>query len=200
MPGIMSYHLYHGQMKTPDEAFPLLIRNLVPQGLRGFMFAAPLALDLNVGLIPIRKPGKLPFQTIAHSYDLEYGSDTLQIHSDAIPAGAKVLVVDDLLAIGIIAVVGDGYNRFIPKDHHIAQKDFSKNLFYDCCAYDDNFLTAAIKQRGVDQMMFGTEFPGSGGAVRSDFRYTTYDAGGNLRQLDDLTSFGQYTPPSTTKP
>jgi adenine phosphoribosyltransferase len=50
--------------------------------------------------VPIRKPGKLPFTTIAHSYDLEYGSDTLQIHTDAIPAGAKVLVVDDLLATG----------------------------------------------------------------------------------------------------
>ena len=70
----------------------------------------------------------------------------------------------------VICHCGGALNRFIPKDHHIAQKDFSKNLFYDCCAYDDNFLTAAIKQRGVDQMMFGTEFPGSGGAVREDGR------------------------------
>lgn len=67
---------------------------------RGFIFAAPVALELNASLVPIRKPGKLPFQTIAHSYDLEYGSDTLQIHTDAIPAGAKVLIVDDLLATG----------------------------------------------------------------------------------------------------
>ena len=67
---------------------------------RGFIFAAPIALELNAALVPIRKPGKLPFTTIAHSYDLEYGSDTLQIHTDAIPAGAKVLVVDDLLATG----------------------------------------------------------------------------------------------------
>jgi adenine phosphoribosyltransferase len=67
---------------------------------RGFIIAAPVALELNAALVPIRKPGKLPFKTIAHSYDLEYGSDTLQIHTDAIPAGARVLVVDDLLATG----------------------------------------------------------------------------------------------------
>ncbi|MCC6124869.1 MAG: adenine phosphoribosyltransferase [Pirellulales bacterium] len=67
---------------------------------RGFIFAAPIALELNAALVPIRKPGKLPFATITHSYELEYGSDTLQIHTDAIPPGAKVLVVDDLLATG----------------------------------------------------------------------------------------------------
>jgi adenine phosphoribosyltransferase len=67
---------------------------------RGFIFAAPIALELNAALVPIRKPGKLPFQTIAHSYDLEYGSDMLQIHTDAIPSGARVLIIDDLLATG----------------------------------------------------------------------------------------------------
>lgn len=67
---------------------------------RGFIFAAPLALELNAGLIPIRKPGKLPAETLSHSYDLEYGSDELEIHVDAIPSGSRVLVVDDLLATG----------------------------------------------------------------------------------------------------
>jgi adenine phosphoribosyltransferase len=67
---------------------------------RGFLFAAPLALKLGVSLIPIRKPGKLPFRTISHTYALEYGSDTLQIHVDAVRPGASVLVVDDLLATG----------------------------------------------------------------------------------------------------
>ena len=67
---------------------------------RGFLFAPPLALELNLPLVPIRKPGKLPYQTMAHTYDLEYGSDTLEIHTDAIPSGANVLVVDDLLATG----------------------------------------------------------------------------------------------------
>jgi predicted TIM-barrel fold metal-dependent hydrolase len=68
----------------------------------------------------------------------------------------------------VICHCGGALNRFIPTDHHIAQKDVSKNLFYDCCAYDVNFLAAAIKQKGVDQMLFGTEAPGSGGAVRPD--------------------------------
>ncbi|QDF66747.1 adenine phosphoribosyltransferase [Shewanella sp. SNU WT4] len=67
---------------------------------RGFLFGAPLALELNVGFVPVRKPGKLPRATIAESYELEYGHDTLEIHQDAIVAGDKVLVVDDLLATG----------------------------------------------------------------------------------------------------
>jgi len=67
---------------------------------RGFIFAAPVALELNAALVPIRKPGKLPYDTQAFTYDLEYGSDTLEIHTDAIAPGAKVLVVDDLLATG----------------------------------------------------------------------------------------------------
>ena len=67
---------------------------------RGFLLAAPLALELDAGLVPIRKRGKLPFTTLSHSYALEYGTDTLEIHTDAIEPGAKVLVVDDLLATG----------------------------------------------------------------------------------------------------
>ncbi len=67
---------------------------------RGFLFAAPLALELGVGLVPIRKPGKLPYKTLSYTYDLEYGTDTLEMHEDAIPPGARVLVLDDLLATG----------------------------------------------------------------------------------------------------
>jgi adenine phosphoribosyltransferase len=67
---------------------------------RGFMFAAPVALELNAALVPIRKPGKLPFPTESLTYDLEYGADTLEIHTDAVAPGARVLVVDDLLATG----------------------------------------------------------------------------------------------------
>ena len=67
---------------------------------RGFLFAAPLVVLLGVPLVPIRKPGKLPYKTLAHSYDLEYGRDTLEMHVDAVPPGARVLVVDDLLATG----------------------------------------------------------------------------------------------------
>lgn len=67
---------------------------------RGFIFAAPLALELDVGFVPVRKPGKLPFETHAFHYELEYGSDTLEIHRDGIMPGQRVLLVDDLLATG----------------------------------------------------------------------------------------------------
>jgi adenine phosphoribosyltransferase len=67
---------------------------------RGFIFAGPLALDLQAAFVPVRKPGKLPFDTHAFHYELEYGTDSLEVHIDAFPPGAKVLLVDDLLATG----------------------------------------------------------------------------------------------------
>jgi len=67
---------------------------------RGFIFSAPIALELGVGLVPIRKPGKLPAETYQVEYELEYGSNKLEIHRDAFAPGARVLVVDDLLATG----------------------------------------------------------------------------------------------------
>jgi adenine phosphoribosyltransferase len=67
---------------------------------RGFFFGMLLAEELNVGFIPVRKPNKLPFDTISASYDLEYGTDTLEIHTDAIQKGDRVLIHDDVLATG----------------------------------------------------------------------------------------------------
>ncbi len=67
---------------------------------RGFIFGGALAYKLNCGFVPVRKPGKLPAKTYRYSYSLEYGKDTLEIHRDAILPGAKVLVLDDLLATG----------------------------------------------------------------------------------------------------
>ncbi|MCP4986795.1 MAG: adenine phosphoribosyltransferase [Colwellia sp.] len=67
---------------------------------RGFLFGAPLALELNIGFIPVRKPGKLPRKTFSQSYQLEYGEDTLEIHQDALTSEDKVLIIDDLLATG----------------------------------------------------------------------------------------------------
>lgn len=67
---------------------------------RGFLFGPSMATYLDAGFVPVRKPGKLPSETISHSYELEYGTDTLEIHKDAIYPGAKVLLVDDLLATG----------------------------------------------------------------------------------------------------
>jgi len=67
---------------------------------RGFLFAPPLALKMNIGMVPIRKPGKLPYEKHSYTYDLEYGSDTLEMHIDGVEKGQRVLVVDDLLATG----------------------------------------------------------------------------------------------------
>lgn len=67
---------------------------------RGFLLAAPLALELQIGFVPIRKPGKLPYHKRSYSYELEYGTDTLEMHIDGVEAGQRVLVVDDLLATG----------------------------------------------------------------------------------------------------
>lgn len=67
---------------------------------RGFIIGAPMALTLNKGFIPVRKPGKLPAETISMSYDLEYGSNSIEMHRDAIKSGDRVLIIDDLLATG----------------------------------------------------------------------------------------------------
>lgn len=67
---------------------------------RGFIFGTPVAYALGVGFVPIRKPGKLPAEVEAYEYDLEYGTDTLEIHKDAIKPGMRVAIVDDLLATG----------------------------------------------------------------------------------------------------
>lgn len=67
---------------------------------RGFILGAPLAYALGVGFVPIRKKGKLPAATIGHDYELEYGTDRIEIHLDAIAAGERVLLVDDLIATG----------------------------------------------------------------------------------------------------
>ncbi|MEL0144825.1 MAG: adenine phosphoribosyltransferase [Alphaproteobacteria bacterium] len=67
---------------------------------RGFLLAAPLALQLNCGVVMLRKEGKLPGETISHTYDLEYGSDTIEMQSDATEPGQKVIIIDDLLATG----------------------------------------------------------------------------------------------------
>jgi adenine phosphoribosyltransferase len=67
---------------------------------RGFMFAPSLAYNLNAGFVPVRKPGKLPAKTVSQSYELEYGTDRLEMHADAVEPGEKVLIVDDVVATG----------------------------------------------------------------------------------------------------
>ena len=84
------------------------IDHLVGIEARGFIFASSLALKLGTGLVIVRKPGKLPYVTINASYDLEYGTDSLEVHRDAIHEGSKVVLIDDLLATGgTAAAAGD---------------------------------------------------------------------------------------------
>ncbi|AWH85681.1 adenine phosphoribosyltransferase [Flavobacterium album] len=94
--------------KAVKECMALLINNLRERNIdkvvgvesRGFFFATLLAYELGAGFVPVRKPKKLPFETIAASYDLEYGTDTLEIHTDAIKKGERILIHDDVLATG----------------------------------------------------------------------------------------------------
>lgn len=100
---------------TPVLKDPIAFKNVIdafqsniPAGIdkivaiesRGFIFGAALAFNLGIGFIPVRKSGKLPGKTIKSKYDLEYGTDMLEIHEDAIEKGDKILLVDDLLATG----------------------------------------------------------------------------------------------------
>ncbi len=97
-----------GSSEATSECLKLLLKSLKNQKIdkvvgvesRGFFFATLLAQKLNAGFIPVRKPKKLPFETISASYELEYGSDSLEIHIDAIQKGDKVLIHDDVLATG----------------------------------------------------------------------------------------------------
>jgi len=86
--------------KLVDRYKDLNIDKIVAIESRGFIIGAPLAYLLNVGLILIRKPGKLPAETIDQDYKLEYGTDRIEVHVDAIEKGEKVLIVDDLIATG----------------------------------------------------------------------------------------------------
>lgn len=90
------------------ECMALLINNLREQKIdkvvgvesRGFFFATLLAYELGAGFVPVRKPGKLPYETISASYELEYGTDRLEVHTDAIKPGERILIHDDVLATG----------------------------------------------------------------------------------------------------
>ena len=106
---------------------------------RGFIFGPALAYRLNAGFVPVRKPGKLPAETAKVSYDLEYGSNTLEIHRDAIQKGQRVLIVDDLLATGGTAA---------------ATVQLAKSLGADVCGasfvVELDFLNGRDKLKGCD--------------------------------------------------
>ena len=109
-PGILFYDITT-LLKDPDafrESVDLMLEPykddrvdlVVGMESRGFIFSAPMAYRLHAGLVPVRKLGKLPAETVTVEYALEYGSNTLEIHRDAISEGQRVLIVDDLLATG----------------------------------------------------------------------------------------------------
>src|SRR5437773_5304390 len=99
--------------KKVIDALTNQIRPLQPDAVldieaRGFIFAPALAYNLGAGFVPVRKPKKLPAETEHFTYDLEYGTDTLEIHKDAVKPGARVIVADDLLATGGTAAAAIG--------------------------------------------------------------------------------------------
>jgi adenine phosphoribosyltransferase len=109
-PGILFYDITT-LLKDPaafKEAIDLLtepyrdtkVDVVVGMESRGFIFSAPMAYQMDAGFVPVRKLGKLPAETVSVEYELEYGTNTLEIHKDAIAPGQKVLIVDDLLATG----------------------------------------------------------------------------------------------------
>ena len=92
-------------LKLAIESMQKLLENtefdvVVAPESRGFIFGMPIAYNMNKAFVPVRKKGKLPGETISESYDLEYGSATLEIHKDAIKPGQKVVIIDDLIATG----------------------------------------------------------------------------------------------------
>ncbi len=93
--------VYHAAVDALVEALkPWQPEVIVGPEARGFLLGAPVAYALGLGFIPVRKPGKLPAETMQETYALEYGSDTLEVHADAIHTGQRVAIVDDLLATG----------------------------------------------------------------------------------------------------
>jgi len=100
-PLLANARLFAGAIDLLTEDFqPGSVDAVVGIDARGFIFAAAAAVKLNAGFIPVRKKGKLPYQTIEQDYALEYGSATVAIHTDALKPGSRVLLVDDLLATG----------------------------------------------------------------------------------------------------
>ncbi len=109
-PGILFYDLtpLMGDGVTMRTTVEMLVEKIAPHRAdtivaiesRGFIFGAPVAVALGAGFAPVRKPGKLPWRTTKRTYDLEYGTDSLEMHADAVVHGTRVVIVDDLLATG----------------------------------------------------------------------------------------------------
>lgn len=105
---------------------------------RGFIFGAACAYELGCGFVPVRKPGKLPAETYSVTYDLEYGTDTLEVHQDAVDPGSRVLVVDDLLATGGTV---DGVLKML--------EHFGCEVIGVACLVELTFLNGRAKMHGL---------------------------------------------------
>jgi adenine phosphoribosyltransferase len=109
-PGILYYDITTllqnpvGLRRAVDQFVWLFAEHKVDKVLgiesRGFLFGPVVAYNLNAGFVPVRKPGKLPWETVEQAYELEYGSDSIEMHQDAVKPGERVLIVDDLIATG----------------------------------------------------------------------------------------------------
>lgn len=100
-PVLADARLFSGSIDLLTDGFkPGMVDAIVGIDARGFIFAAAAALKLRAGFVPVRKKGKLPYQTHEESYDLEYGTNAIAIHTDALKPGSRVLLIDDLLATG----------------------------------------------------------------------------------------------------
>jgi predicted TIM-barrel fold metal-dependent hydrolase len=124
------------------------------------------------------------YRVVPHNYQLgflteQYLAGQFLSHGDVFERYPELRV--------IICHCGGALDRFIPTDHHLAQKDLSRNLFYDTCGYDLVFLEAAIRQRGVGRMVFGSEAPGSGRAVRPETGRTSDDLVPVISDFDFLS-------------
>jgi adenine phosphoribosyltransferase len=120
-PVLLDVQLFKQAVKLMADPYrDARITRVVSIESRGFLFGAPIALELGAGLVPIRKPGKLPAATQRVAYALEYGSDALEMHHDAVQPGDRVLIVDDVLATGgtanaaaqLVAVTGAAVTGF----------------------------------------------------------------------------------------
>jgi adenine phosphoribosyltransferase len=101
MPLIGNAQAFHATIEQLAEwARPRTPDIILGAEARGFIFGGALAYELGCGFVPARKPGKLPWEKVRATYDLEYGSDSLEVHADALSAGARVIVLDDVLATG----------------------------------------------------------------------------------------------------
>jgi adenine phosphoribosyltransferase len=125
-----------------DDSGATVVDKVIGMEARGFILAAPVALALGVGFVPVRKPGKLPAATYSVSYSLEYGEETLEMHVDALQPGERVLLVDDVLATGGTAAATIGLAEKCGATVHALSVLMELSFLHGRDALDDLPVTA----------------------------------------------------------